>query len=64
MEQTHTKKVTYGIVEFVSHGGTDILNCEEETVKSIENQLIKVVSKFNVDSRKLLNCVLEYKLDW
>lgn len=56
--------VPYEIVEFMWHGETDILNCEKETVKSIDDKLIKVASKFNVDSRKLLNCVLEYKLDW
>lgn len=37
---------------------------EEENLTKIDDQLITVARKFNVEPRQLLSHVLEYKLHW
>ena len=56
--------VPYDIAEFLLHKEDDILRCEEENLEAIDDNLIKIAEKFNVEPRKLLSHVLEYKLEW
>jgi len=56
--------VPNGIAEYMLHKEEDILRCEEENLEAIDENLIQVAKKFDVEPRKLLSHVLEYKLEW
>lgn len=53
-----------GISEFMLHGESDIIRCEEENIYMIDNRMLELAKKFNVEPRRLLSHVLEYKLAW
>ena len=53
-----------GVSEFLLHDVEDIRDCEEESLKDINECLIAVADKFHVEPRTLLSHVLEYKLIW
>jgi len=53
-----------GISEFMLHEETDIHRCEEENMYLIDERMKELAKKFNVQPRKLLSHVLEYKLVW
>ena len=53
-----------GISEFWIHDEESIRKCEEENLHLIDEKLCKVAKKFEVEPRKLLSHVLEYKLRW
>ncbi|NBH15028.1 N-acetyltransferase [Lachnospiraceae bacterium] len=53
-----------GISEFMLHGEADIQRCEEENLHLIDERMQELASKFNVEPKKLLSHVLEYRLVW
>lgn len=53
-----------GISEFMLHEEADICRCEEENIHLIDERIQELAKKFNVEPRKLLSHVLEYKLAW
>lgn len=53
-----------GISEFMLHEEADILRCEEENIHLIDDRMQELAKKFNVEPRRLLSHVLEYKLVW
>lgn len=53
-----------GISEFLLHKEDDILRCEEENMHMLDEDMIELANKFNVEPKKLLSHVLEYKLVW
>lgn len=53
-----------GLSEFLIHGKEWLRQMEEENLTKIDDQLITVARKFNVEPRQLLSHVLEYKLHW
>lgn len=53
-----------GISEFMLHEEADILRCEEENIHLIDERMQELAKKFNVEPKKLLSHVLEYKLVW
>lgn len=53
-----------GISEFMLHEEADIHRCEEENIHLLDEKMQKLARKFNVEPRKLLSHVLEYKLTW
>lgn len=56
--------VPYGIAEHMLHKEEDIHRCEEENLHEIDDKLINIAKKFDVEPRKLLSHVLEYSLKW
>lgn len=52
-----------GISEFILHDAEEIRQCEELNLPLIDDALVAVAQKFNVEPRKLLSHVLEYRLD-
>lgn len=56
--------VPYGIAEHMLHKEEDIQRCEEENLHEIDDKLINIAKKFDVEPRKLLSHVLEYSLKW
>lgn len=56
--------VPNGISEFMLHKEEDINRCEDENIHLIDDKMIELANKFNVEPRKLLSHVLEYKLVW
>lgn len=54
--------VPNGISEFMLHQKEDIEHCENDNLDSIDDRLIENARKFNVEPRRLLSHVLEYKL--
>lgn len=53
-----------GISEFMLQEEADIIRCEEENIHLIDDRMQEVAKKFNVEPRRLLSHVLEYKLAW
>ena len=53
-----------GISEFLLHEEADIRRCEEENIHLLDERIQKLAKQFNVEPRKLLSHVLEYKLTW
>lgn len=53
-----------GISEFILHNEEEIRQCEEANLHLIDDTLIAVAQKFDVEPRKLLSHVLEYTLCW
>lgn len=53
-----------GISKFMLHKEEDIRLCEEENMHLIDERMQELAKKFNVEPRKLLSHVLEYKLVW
>ena len=53
-----------GLSEFLIHGKEWLRQMGEENLTKIDDQLITVARKFNVEPRQLLSHVLEYKLHW
>lgn len=53
-----------GISEFMLHKEEDLQRCEEENIHLIDERIQELASRFNVEPRKLLSHVLEYKLVW
>lgn len=53
-----------GISEFMLHGEADIHRCEEENIYLIDERMQELAKRFNVEPRKLLSHVLEYRLVW
>lgn len=53
-----------GISEFLLHEEADICRCEEENIHLLDERIQKLAKQFNVEPRKLLSHVLEYKLTW
>lgn len=56
--------VPAGISEFLLHDSEEIIRYEEKYLYLIDEKLIEVANKFQVEPRKLLSHVLEYKLEW
>lgn len=56
--------VPNGISEFLIHNKKDIDEFEEMYMHTITDDLREVAKQFNVEPRKLLSHVLEYKLVW
>jgi len=54
----------YGIIDLWFHEQATIEKCEEAGQHLIDDDMIAVAKKFNVEPRKLLSHVLEYKLLW
>lgn len=52
-----------GISEFILHDAEEIQQCEELNLPLIDDALVAVARKFDVEPRKLLSHVLEYRLD-
>lgn len=53
-----------GISEFLLQEEADIRRCEEENIHLLDERIQKLAKQFNVEPRKLLSHVLEYKLTW
>ena len=53
-----------GISEFLLHEEADICRCEEENIHLLDERIQELAKQFNVEPRKLLSHVLEYKLTW
>ncbi len=53
-----------GISEFLLHEEADIRRGEEENIHLLDERIQKLAKQFNVEPRKLLSHVLEYKLMW
>ena len=53
-----------GISEFLLHEEADIRRCEEENIHLLDERIQELAKQFNVEPRKLLSHVLEYKLTW
>lgn len=53
-----------GISKFILHNEEEIRQCEEENLHLIDDTLIAVAQKFDVEPRKLLSHVWEYTLCW
>lgn len=55
-----------GISEFMLHDEADIHRCEEENIYLLDEneRMEELARRFNVEPRKLLSHVLEYKLIW
>jgi len=56
--------VPNGISEFLIHDQSTLERIEEDNLQYIDEQLIALANKFNVEPRKLLSHVLEYTLPW
>lgn len=56
--------VPNGISQFWLNDQEGINRCEEENLQQIDDALIEVAEKFEVETRKLLSHVLEYQLMW
>lgn len=54
----------YGIAEYLLHNEDDIIRYEEENLDAIDERLVQVAEKFEVEPRQLLSHVLEYELKW
>lgn len=53
-----------GISKFILSNEDEILQCEEANLDQIDDTLVSVAKKFDVEPRKLLSHVLEYTLTW
>lgn len=53
-----------GISKFILHNEDEIRKCEEANLHLIDDCLVTVAKKFDVEPRKLLSHVLEYTLHW
>lgn len=53
-----------GISKFILHKEEEIRQCEEANLHLINDALITIAKKFDVEPRKLLSHVLEYTLSW
>lgn len=53
-----------GISEFLLQEEADIRRCEEENIHLLDERIQELAKQFNVEPRKLLSHVLEYKLTW
>ena len=53
-----------GISEFLLHEEADIRRCEEENIHLLDERIQELAKQFNVEPRRLLSHVLEYKLMW
>ncbi len=53
-----------GISKFILQNEDEIQQCEETNMHLIDDSLIAVAKKFEVEPRKLLSHVLEYTLHW
>lgn len=53
-----------GISKFVLQSEEEIQKCEETNLHLIDDRLVTVAKKFDVEPRKLLSHVLEYALHW
>lgn len=53
-----------GIVDLLFNEQTTLKKCEEAGLHLIDDDMIEVAKKFNVEPRKLLSHVLEYELLW
>ena len=53
-----------GISEFLLHEEADLRRCEEENIHLLDERIQELAKQFNVEPRKLLSHVLEYKLMW
>lgn len=53
-----------GISRFILQSEEEIQQCEETNLSLIDDTLIAVAQKFDVEPRKLLSHVLEYRLCW
>ena len=53
-----------GISEFLLHEEADIRRCEEENIHLLDKRIQELAKQFNIEPRKLLSHVLEYKLMW
>lgn len=53
-----------GISKFILHNEEEIRQCEDANLHLIDDTLIAVATKFEVEPRKLLSHVLEYTLHW
>lgn len=56
--------VPNGLSEFLLHNPEEMIKCEERLLHLIDERMIEVANKFQVEPRKLLTHVLEYKLKW
>ena len=56
--------VPNGISEFLIHDQAALEQCEEENLHLIDDTIIALATKFQVEPRKLLSHVLEYTLLW
>jgi len=56
--------VPNGISEFLLHDQKSLEKCEEDNASLINEDLIALAAKFDVEPRKLLSHVLEYTLTW
>lgn len=54
--------VPNGISEFMLHRKEDIERCENENLDSMDNKLVEIAKKFEVEPRRLLSHILEYRL--
>lgn len=54
----------FGLSELWIHDPNVLEKCEEDNLHLIDNQLIEVAEKFNVEPRKLLSHILEYRMVW
>lgn len=53
-----------GISKFILQSEEEIQQCEDANLHLIDDTLIAVATKFEVEPRKLLSHVLEYTLHW
>lgn len=53
-----------GISKFILHSEEEIQQCEDANLHLIDDTLVAVANKFEVEPRKLLSHVLEYTLHW
>lgn len=56
--------VPNGISEFLLHDQKSLEKCEEDNAHLINEDLIALAARFDVEPRKLLSHVLEYALSW
>ncbi len=52
----------YGLSEFLLHREEDQLAAEEEYKDRLDDRYMELAKKFNVEPRKLLSHVLEYRI--
>ena len=53
-----------GISEYLIHNQAKLDQCEEDNLHLIDESLINLAAKFNVEPRRLLSHVLEYAMTW
>lgn len=56
--------VPNGLSELWLHDQGDLEKCEEDNLHLIDDRIMEVARKFEVEPRKLLSHVLEYRLSW